>query len=54
MARRSLQGGPIKGDPRRTLFARQEELLGALNPEWRAQKAHAHALILRTAPFQDG
>ena len=44
----------VKGeDFRRQLFAKQEELLGLLNEEWRLRKQRDHELILRSHPFDD-
>jgi hypothetical protein len=41
-------------DFRRRLFAKQEELLGGLSPEWAAREANRHRDILRRHPFRDG
>ena len=40
-------------DFRRQLFAKHLDLLGALNPEWRAQKEQELRSILGKHPFQD-
>jgi hypothetical protein len=40
-------------DFRRLWFAKQEELLGVLNPEWRDRKRDHHSEILREHPFID-
>ena len=40
-------------DSRRISFAKQEELLGMLNPKWQQKKADEHKAILQVAPFND-
>ena len=40
-------------DFRRQLFAKQEELLGMLNEEWRIRKQKEHREVLLTHPFED-
>ncbi len=40
-------------DSRRTLFAKQEELLARLSPAWAAREAARHAAILQMHPFDD-
>jgi hypothetical protein len=40
-------------DFRRILFAKQEELLGLLNPAWREKEQMAHQTILSEYPFDD-
>jgi len=40
-------------DSRRLWFAKQEELLGLLNPEWRERKRSHHSEILKDHPFTD-
>lgn len=41
-------------DFRRVAFARQEELLGEMFPEWADRCKQEHAAILRQSPFRDG
>lgn len=40
-------------DPRRIFFAKQEELLTKLNPEWGARRQIEHKKILIKHPFDD-
>jgi hypothetical protein len=40
-------------DSRRQLFAKQEELLGMLNKEWRIREQKEHQEILKRHPFND-
>jgi len=40
-------------DSRRLWFAKQEELLALLNPEWRDRKRGYHMEILKEHPFMD-
>ncbi len=40
-------------DSRRQLFAKQEELLAALSPEWAAREADDHRHIIERHPFRD-
>ena len=40
-------------DPRRQLFAKQESLLGRLQPHWGARRAEEHRLILLQYPYND-
>ena len=40
-------------DNRRMMFAKQLDLLGALDPTWRAKCAATHAEILAKHPFKD-
>lgn len=41
-------------DFRRVAFARQEELLRQMFPEWADRRKQEHAAILRQSPFRDG
>jgi hypothetical protein len=40
-------------DTRRLMFARQEELLGLLNPKWEQRQREEHNRILWSHPFRD-
>jgi hypothetical protein len=40
-------------DCRRIMFAKQEQLLGQLNDNWREKKSAEHQSILKTHPFDD-
>lgn len=40
-------------DARRQMFAKQEELLGILDPSWRERRSKEHETILRSYPFVD-
>lgn len=46
-------GETTGADPRRRLFARQEELMARLNPEWGNWTREHHELVLVQAPFID-
>ncbi len=40
-------------DSRRTIFARQQDLLGLLNKNWEARVREEHGSILKINPFDD-
>jgi len=42
-----------KQDCRRKIFAKQEDLLGLLNEQWKLWKQKEHAEILKRSPFDD-
>lgn len=42
-----------KKDPRRLSFAKQEELMGVLNPQWKSECQILHQQLLEEYPFDD-